>query len=259
MVKVALIEEADRERHLAYRQAAAEQALALFEPQSLEPGVGGHASLLLELAQEGEAIQPEQGGQILQAVALVEPGQQMVAQVSELGIGQGVAFGGEMQQLAEQGQQLALRQQTVRFGAVQIHVQAGETQIEVGAALQPLVEEGFRAVRQPDGQLFGGDGEHPHLVPFRLQAQAVVHLVRVDGGELAAHQVVAVALVDEFLAALLHQTDVIVEVNMAAIAELPVVGVGEFNPRQQPGLPVVDAGVGCAHRLLITWKPAQGL
>ena len=57
-----------------------------------------------------------------------------------------------------------------------------------------------------------------------------MHLVRVDGGELAAHQVVAVALVDEFLAALLHQTYVVVQVNMAAIAELPVVGVGEFNP-----------------------------
>ncbi len=79
-----------------------------------------------------------------------------------------------------------------------------------------------------------------------------MHLVRVDGGELAAHQVVAAALVDEFLAALLHQTYVVVQVNMAAIAELPVVGVGEFNPRQQPGLPVVDAGLGCAHRLLIT-------
>ena len=54
------------------------------------------------------------------------------------------------------------------------------------------------------------------------------------------------------LATLLHQAYVIVQVHVAAIAELPVMGVGEFNPRQQPGLPVVDAGLGSAHRLLIT-------
>ena len=40
VVEVALIEETDRQRHLAHRQAAAEQALALLEPQPLEPGVG---------------------------------------------------------------------------------------------------------------------------------------------------------------------------------------------------------------------------
>ncbi len=249
VVEVALIEETDGERHLAHRQAAAKQALALLEAQPLEPGVGGHAGLLLELTQEGEAIQPEQGGQVFQTVALVQPGHQMVAQVSELGIRQGVALGGEPEQLAEQGQQLALRQQAVGGGAVQIHVQTGEALIEVGATLQPLVEEGLRVLRQPAGQLLRGDGEHPHLVPFRQQAQAVVHLVRVDGGELAPHQVVAAALVDELLAALLHQTDVVVQVHVAAIAELPVVGVGEFNPRQQPGLPVVDAGLGCVHPL----------
>lgn len=142
---------------------------------------------------------------------------------------------------------------------IQIHVQPGEALIEVGSALQALVEEGLRAVWQPAGQLLRGDGEHPYLVPFRQQAQAVVHLVRIDGGELAAHQVVAAALVDELLAALLHQTYVVVQVHVAAIAELPVMGVGEFNPRQQPGLPVMDAGWRGAHGLLITRKSAPGL
>ncbi|BDO06569.1 hypothetical protein KAM447_35810 [Aeromonas caviae] len=140
-----------------------------------------------------------------------------------------------------------------------MHVQAGKALIEVGAALQSLVEKGLGVFRQPAGQLLGGDGEDPHLVPFRQQAEAVVHFVRVDGGEFAAHQVVAVPLVDELLAAPLHQTDVIVQMHVAAIAELPVVGVGEFNPRQQPGLPVVDAGLGCVHPLLIPRKRPRGL
>ena len=110
-----------------------------------------------------------------------------------------------------------------------MHVQAGKALIEVGAALQSLVEKGLGVLRQPAGQLLGAM-EDPHLVPFRQQAEAVVHLVRVDGGEFAAHQVVAVPLVDELLAAPLHQTDVVVQMHVAAIAELPVVGVGEFNP-----------------------------
>ena len=42
----------------------------------------------------------------------------------------------------------------------------------------------------------------------------------------------ALSLVDEFLATALHQTDVIVQVDVTAIAELPVMGVGEFQPRQ---------------------------
>ena len=49
VVEVALIEEAHRQCHFALRQTAAEQALALFEAQPLEPGIGGHAGLLLEL------------------------------------------------------------------------------------------------------------------------------------------------------------------------------------------------------------------
>lgn len=40
VVEVALIEEAHRQCHLAHRQTAAEQALALFEAQPLEPGIG---------------------------------------------------------------------------------------------------------------------------------------------------------------------------------------------------------------------------
>ena len=189
----------------------------------------------------------------------VQLAQQVVAQEPDLGIRQGMALRCQVQQFAEQGQELALRQQGVGLRLIQIHVQPGEALIEIGAALQPLVEEGLWFVWQPAGQLLGGDGEHPHLVPFRQQAEAVVHLVRVDGGELAAHQVVAAALVDELLAALLHQTYVVVQVHVAAIAELPVMGVGEFNPRQQPGLPVVDAGWRGAHGLLITRKPAPGL
>ncbi|MNF74872.1 hypothetical protein D3C84_569180 [compost metagenome] len=121
-MEVALIEETDRQRHLAHRQATGEQELAALETQPLEPGVGGHAGLLLELAQEGEAIQPEQGGQILQAVVPVQLAQQVVAQEPYLGIRQGMALRCQVQQLAEQGQELALRQQGIGLGLIQIHV-----------------------------------------------------------------------------------------------------------------------------------------
>lgn len=52
-----------------------------------------------------------------------------------------------------------------------------------------------------------------------------MHLVRVDGRQLAAHQGVAVSLVDKLLATALHQPDMVVEMDMAAVAERPMMGV----------------------------------
>ena len=52
-----------------------------------------------------------------------------------------------------------------------------------------------------------------------------MHLVRVNGREHPAYQMVAIPLVDKLLATPLHQPDMVVEMDMAAVAERPVVGV----------------------------------
>lgn len=99
VVEVTLIEETDRQRHLAHRHPARQQPFALLQPQPFQPGVGGHAAALLELAQEGETVEPKQPRQLFQRVGLVEGGHQVVAQESQLGIRQLVYLGGQMQQL----------------------------------------------------------------------------------------------------------------------------------------------------------------
>ncbi len=60
---------------------------------------------------------------------------------------------------------------------------------------------------------------------------------------------VAVPLVDKLLATPLHQPDMVVEMDMAAVAERPVVGVRQLDPRQVRGLPVADEGIGGIHGL----------